>query len=167
MWFQFFPIHPTGCKVTVTLVIARNPPNLVAELLGFIPINCDHFGTYSTISRECYIFVTLWRHTCYTCYSDLKLGTGVGGTHIHHVNIISSLFVRYKLIKQKKPCSHGGSNLFTFCSHWFQFGSNFGETSTLWRQEMKPQKWKGLLTSQKSHNGEILVTIVLKMVQHQ
>ena len=43
----------------VTLVMARNPPNLIGVLLGLILINYDHFGTYPTISRECDIFVTL------------------------------------------------------------------------------------------------------------
>ena len=102
----------------VTLVTARNFPNLVGVLLGSILIDSDHFGTYPIISRECYIFVTLWRHTCYTCYSDLNLGTGVGVTHIHHIsNIIQSLFVRYE---EKKA-------VFTW---WFHFLHNSSDGYT-------------------------------------
>ena len=91
----------------MTLVTARNPPNLDGVLLGFILIDCDHFGTYSTISRECYIFVTLWHHTCYTCYSDLKLGTEIGVTHI---NIIIWYLTRYQAKKYR--FTHG-STFFT------------------------------------------------------
>ena len=130
----------------VTLVTARNSPNLVGILLGSILIDSDHVGTYPTISRECYIFVTLWRHTCYTCYSDLKLGTGVGVTHIHHINIIPSLFVRYKAKKA----------VFT---RWFQFVHILFTLVPIWFQI------RGNINSLRMFNAGVRVTTPFMPVQ--